>query len=44
MAIINDNYIISPKEEIFQACEGFAMDLIEVGLEFQPGKLAYYIT
>jgi hypothetical protein len=44
MAIIHDNYIIGPKEEIFEACKGFATDLTDVGLKFQPGKLACYIV
>ena len=44
MAIIDDNYIIRPKEDIFEACKGFAADLTDVGLEFQPGKLACYIA
>jgi hypothetical protein len=44
MAVINDNYIIGPKEEIFKACKGFATDLTDVRLEFQPGKLACYIA
>ncbi len=35
MVIINDNYIISPKEEIFEACKGFAADLTDIGLTFQ---------
>jgi hypothetical protein len=30
MVIINDNHIIGPKDEIFEACKGFAADLIEV--------------
>jgi hypothetical protein len=38
MAIIDDKYIIGPKEEIFEACKGFAADLTDVGLEFQPGN------
>jgi hypothetical protein len=38
MAIINDNYFIGPKEEIFEPCKEFAADLTDVGLEFQPGK------
>jgi hypothetical protein len=44
MAIIDDNYIIDPKEEIFEACKGLAADLTDVGLKFQPGKLACYIV
>jgi hypothetical protein len=44
MAIINYNYIIGPKKEILEACKGFAADLTDVGLEFQPEKLAYYIA
>jgi hypothetical protein len=38
LAIINDNYIIGPKEVIIQACKGFAMNITEVGLEFQLGN------
>ncbi len=38
MAIISNNYIIGPKEEIFEACKGFAADLTDIGLEFQPGN------
>jgi hypothetical protein len=41
MAIIEDNYIIGPKEEIFEACKGFAADLTDIGLKFQSGKLAF---
>jgi hypothetical protein len=41
---LDDNYIIGPKEEIFEACKGFAADLTDVGLEFQPGKLACYMA
>jgi hypothetical protein len=46
MAIIDDYYIIGPKdkEEIFESCKGFAADLTDVGLEFQPGKSAWYIA
>lgn len=33
VAIIDDNYIIGPKEDVFRACEDFAADLTEVGLE-----------
>jgi hypothetical protein len=44
MAIINNNYIIGSKEEIFEACKGFAADLTEVRLEFQLGKSACYIA
>jgi hypothetical protein len=44
MATIDDNYIICPKEEIFQECEGFAVDLTKVRLKFQPGKSTCYIT
>jgi hypothetical protein len=44
MAIFNDNYIIGLKEEIFEACKGFATDLTDAGLGFQPGKLACYIA
>jgi hypothetical protein len=44
MAIIDDNYIICPKEKIFEACKGFAADLTNPGLKFQPGKLACYIA
>jgi hypothetical protein len=43
MAIIDDNYIISPKEEIFEACKGFAADLTDIGLQLQPVKSACYI-
>jgi hypothetical protein len=32
MAIIDDNYIIGLKEEIFEACKGFAADLTDVRL------------
>ncbi len=39
MAIIIENYIISPKEEIFEACKRFAADLTDVGLKFQPGEI-----
>jgi hypothetical protein len=44
LTIIDDNYIIGPKEEMFEACKGFATDLTDVGLKFQPGKLACYIA
>jgi hypothetical protein len=44
MAIIDDNYIISPIEEIFEACKRFAANLTDVGLKFQPRKLACYIA
>jgi hypothetical protein len=44
MAIINNNYIIIPKQEMFEACKEFAADLTDLGLEFQPGKLACYIS
>ncbi len=44
MAIIIDYYIICPQKEIFEACKGFAADLTDVGLKFQPGKLACYIA
>ena len=33
VAIIDDNYIIGPKEDVFRACEDFAADLTKVGLE-----------
>jgi hypothetical protein len=41
MAIIDDNYIIGPYEEIFQAYKGFVVDLTKVGLKFQPGFACY---
>jgi hypothetical protein len=44
MAMINDNYIIGPKEAIFEACKGFSAGLTDVGLEFQPEKSACYIA
>jgi hypothetical protein len=44
MATIDDNYIMGPKEEIFEACTGFAADLIDIWFEFQPGKSACYST
>jgi hypothetical protein len=44
MAITDGNYIIGPKEKIFEACKGFAADLTDAGLELQPGKLACYIA
>ncbi len=40
MAIIDDNYIIGPKEEIFEACKGFAADHTDVRLKFQLKKSA----
>ncbi len=43
MAIIDDNYIIGSKEQIFEVCKGFAADLTDVWLEFQPGISACYI-
>jgi hypothetical protein len=44
MAIIDNNSFIGPKEEIFMAYKGFAVDLTDAGLEFQPGKSACYIS
>jgi hypothetical protein len=41
---INDNYIIGTTEEIFHAYDEFSMDLMKVGLEFQPRKSACYIA
>ena len=44
MAIIDDNYIIGPKEDIFWAWDDFAADLTEVGLKLQPGMSTCYIA
>jgi hypothetical protein len=39
MAIVDNNYIIGPKEEIFEACKGFAADLTNLGLSSSWGYL-----
>jgi hypothetical protein len=36
--------MIGPKKEIFEACKGFAADLTGIGLKFQLGKSACYIS
>jgi hypothetical protein len=43
-AYIDSNYIIGPKEVIFEACNRFAADLTDVGLKFQPGRSVCYIS